>query len=145
MEDTLNQKQQSFVENYIRNGFNIQQAMIDSGYKPSYAQNHQQELIRHPIISERLTSAIRAHQREQFNKTVMAIDERMNVLERIVRECVPKDREAKVNMKYAKDAIIALQEINKLCGDYAPDKRLRLTVDLTQNKLHEARKAYDEF
>lgn len=142
-EHFLNDKQQSFVLNCLQNGFDFQKAAIDAGYAPRYAANNITQLTRHPVISERLHKAIKVHQTEQFNKILMTMEERGKILQNIIYDIVPKNGEPK--RQYYKQAISAIQELNKMSGDYAPDKRLRLNVDLTQEKLHEARKVYDEF
>ena len=74
----------------------------------------------------------------------MTLTERVKVLSKIVYDIVPKDG-ADPKRQYYKDAIAAIKEINKLTGDYAPDKRLAITVDATQDRLIDARNQYNDY
>lgn len=141
----LTQRQHDFVINYIKNGFNVYQAAIDAGYSPSFAKSRSGELIHHPIINEKISKAYQAEEMKNMKEICMSMVDKAKVLDRIIRAVVPLDPNEPVNMKYASEAIKAVAELNKMQGDYAPDKRLSITVDATKERLIEARKQYDEY
>ncbi len=141
----LTQKQYDFTLNYIKNGFNAYQAAIDAGYSETFSRIKAPSLIHNPIIHARVTKAYQAVEMQQMKALCMSISDKAKVLDRIIRAVVPLDESEPVNMKYASEAIKAVQELNKMSGDYAPDKRLSITVDATKEKLKEVRRVYDEY
>ena len=143
--DKLNTKQQSFVINYIKNGFNGYQAMIESGYSHSHARTYVGKLIDHPLINKQIKEAYQSVQLKRFKEVCMSISERVEILDRIIREIVPKDKNEPIKHKYMKEAMQAIDMLTKMSGDYAPDRRLSITVDATQERLNEAKRIYDEY
>lgn len=140
MKRSLTLQQQAFVNNYIRNGFNAFQAAINAGYSDNYARVKSSKLIGHPTIKEQIKQAcITAEER-----STVSWEWRMNKLKSIVEAFVPEDKST-MRPANARAAVAAIAEINKMTGDYAPDKKLSLTVDLTKKRLEEARKVYEEF
>jgi phage terminase small subunit len=136
---TLTTKQSNFVSHYICNGMNPYQAAIDAGYSKTYARVKSYDLIQQPHIQSRLEQA--------FNKVEIRLDVsfdwRLNKLKRLIDEIIPDNDN--IIMSQSKIAIQAIAEINKMYGDYAPDKRLTLNVDTTKDKLIEARRQYEEY
>jgi len=132
--------QYSFCSEYIRNGFNAHQAALTAGYSPTYAKFKAPALVHKPQIVERMESALRRVE----HKLEVSFEWRVNILKRIVNDVVPQDGTEPRRAHY-KVAIQALAEINKMYGDYAPEKRMNMTVNATLDKLTEARKAYEEF
>lgn len=145
----LTEKQYTFVNNYISNGFNIYQAAISAGYDERYANADACKLLNHPAIKQRINKAhalvIKANERLHIKELAATMEDKIKVLTRIIREIVPLDESQPIKLDYVKDAIKAISELNKMSGDYAPDKRLSVTVDATQTKLIEARKQYEEY
>jgi len=78
------------------------------------------------------------------SKLDVSFEWRINKLKRLVNDIIPDDDSA-IKIAHGKVAIQALAEINKMYGDYAPEKRMNMTVNATLDKLTEARKAYEEF
>lgn len=143
--NTLTKKQNDFVLNYIKNGFNASQAALDAGYSKALAQTNSHSLLRNPIVFERISGAYDVVERERFDQICMTIYDRAKVLNRIIRDAVPIDDDQPIKQHYVGNAIRAIQELNKMSGDYAPDKRLSITVDATQKRLNEAKKAYEDY
>lgn len=136
---TLTTKQSSFLKNYICNGLNTYQAAIDAGYTKSYARVRSYDLLQQPHIQSRLETAFKKVEA----RLDISFDWRLNKLKRLINEIIPDDDN--IIMSQSKIAIQAIQEINKMFGDYAPDKRLTLNVDTTKDKLVEARRQYEEY
>lgn len=143
--DKLTQKQYDFTLNYIKNGFNAYQAAIDAGYSHNYARFKAPSLIHNPVINQRVTKAYQTIEMQQMKAICMSMQDKVKVLDRIIRAVIPLDETEPVKLDYMKDAIRAISELNKMSGDYAPDKRLSITVDATKEKLKEVRKIYDEY
>lgn len=137
----LTQKQYEFCNEYIKNGFNAYQAALKAGYSESYANVKAPLLLEHPLIKPRLA---RAYQRADNSMTV-SWEWKIEKLQRIIDDIVPLDKSLPIKHKHAANAIKAISELNKMSGDYAPDKRLSVTVDATKDKLIEINKEYEEF
>jgi phage terminase small subunit len=136
----LSELQQSFVLNYVKNGFNAYQAARSAGYTEASATVYSHKILDNPIVKSRVEAAFK-----RFDKRIdVAFDWRIDKLKRIINAVIP-DNEDTVKLKDAKVAISAIAELNKMYGDYAPDKRLSVTVDATKEKLVDARKQYEEF
>lgn len=135
----LSPKEYEFAQNYIKNGFNAYQAALTAGYKPEYAKKYSYKIIQRPAIQGVITKAVQRIDQ----KLGVTIEWRVNKLKAIINAVIGDD--GTHDKQYYKDALKAIAEINKMSGDYAPDKRLSITVDETQGKLIEARKAYEEY
>lgn len=141
--EVLTEMQQNFVLNYINNGFNVKQAALTAGYSESYSHVHSYKLLAHPIIQKKIEKACRIVEASQNRVLQITIHDKAKKLLRIIDDILPDDGEPK--REYYKDAISAMKELNKMQGDYAPDKRLNLTVDATRERLEEARKQYKDY
>ena len=140
----LTEMQQSFVVNYIKNGFNMRQAALSAGYSQSFATVHAHKLISHPVIKEKIENAYRTVEAGQNRILCMTLYDKAKALSDIIYDVLGKDGE-EPKRAYYKDAIAALKELNKMQGDYAPDKRLTMTVDATKERLVEARRQYKDY
>ena len=136
----LTTMQFAFCTEYVRNGGNAHQAALTAGYSPSFSRFKAPELINKPHIAARMETALRRVE----HKLDVSFEWRINKLKRLVNAIIPED-DGKIIVAQGKVAIQALAEINKMYGDYAPDKRINMTVNATLDKLTEARKAYEEF
>ncbi len=137
----LTPMQYTFCSTYIKNGFNAYQAAVHAGYSEKYALTQTKKLITNPLVKERITQAFA----KVDDKLGVAFEWRVSKLKRIVNAIVPDDEHEEIKLVHGKVAIQALAEINKMYGDYAPEKRLNMTVNATLDKLTEARKAYEEY
>lgn len=140
----LTPKQQSFVINYIKNGFNGYQAMVDAGYSHTVARVKVTSMLDNPNIKQRLAKAYQKVEARHELMLCMSIQDKAKILTQIIYDIVPQDG-SEPKRDYYKDALKAINELNKMQGDYAPDKRLNVTVDATKERLLEARRQYEEF
>lgn len=130
--------QYSFVSNYIKNGFDAKHAALDAGYSYSYAHVQAHKLIEQPNIKAYIEKA----QNKAISKLSNDYIWKVNKLKRIINEFVPDTGKLGKN---AKIAISAMMELNKMHGDYAPQKSMNLNVNSTLERLAEAKKSYDEY
>jgi phage terminase small subunit len=144
MRKPLTPMQYSFCNEYIKNGFNAYQAALHAGYSESYANTQMGALMNKPVIKDRLIKAYKKMENAQIDKLAITFTDKANILLRIIYDVIPKDG-SEPKRAYYKDAIKAMAELNKMQGDYAPEKRMNMTVNATLDKLTEARKAYEEF
>lgn len=136
--------QYSFCSEYIKNGFNAYQAAVTAGYSERYALTQTKKLIQNPSIHDRLTKAYAKAEDKMVSQLGITFVDKANILLRIINDIIPQDG-SEPKRKYYKDAIKAMSELNKMQGDYAPDKRMNMTINATLDKLSDARKAYDEY
>jgi|SRR5579859_592903 hypothetical protein len=142
--DKLTQKQYNFVTNYIKNGFNARQAALSAGYSESFSTSGSvTQLIALPQIKERILSAYQTVELARQQELCLAISEKATILKQIIYDIVPKQGEPKRDLYPV--AIKAIAELNKMQGDYAPEKRLAVTVDATKDKLKDISKLYKEY
>jgi phage terminase small subunit len=139
----LTQKQYDFVLNYIKNGFNGYQAAIDAGYTHSSAKVQASQLLANDTIKQRIDKAYQEAERKIIHNLGITYTWKMKRLKHVVEQYLPLDKDLKASD--VKIGLQALTEMNKMMGDYAPDKRLNLTVDATTSKMKEVRKIYDEY
>lgn len=145
MDKPLTQKQYDFVLNYVKNGFNAYQASLAAGYSKHFAQVKSALLVEKPIIKERIEKAYNNIEGMRERQLTLSFADKAEILDRIIRAVVPADKSMPVDKKYMNEAIKALAELNKMGGDYAPDKRLSITVDATKERLIEARRQYEDY
>lgn len=140
----LTEMQHKFVLNYVRNGFNISKAALEAGYSKSFSKVHSHKLIANPLIKERIEKAYRIVESTQDRLLCMSLQDKARMLSAIIYDVIPQDG-SEPKRHYYKDAIRAIQELNRMSGDYAPDKQLNLTVDATKDKLLEAKRIYEDY
>lgn len=75
----------------------------------------------------------------------MSIKDRAEILDRIIHEVIPKDKSQPIKHEYMKDALKAIQELNKMSGAYMPDRKININIDDTKNKLIEAKRIYEDY
>ena len=137
----LTQKQFDFCSSYIKNGFNAYQAALSAGYTHNYANVKAPLLLQHPIIKARIEKAYDKTE----NQLGLDWQWKLKKLQRVINEFIPDDSTKRLNTFETGIALKAIAELNKMHGDYAPDKRISMTVDATQSKLLEARQQYKEY
>lgn len=138
----LTKMQVSFCQNYIANGFNAYKAAIEAGYSHDKARKGVTQFLQKPEIKNAIQEASQASKISIVEKLGITFDWRAGKLRQII-ESIVSDTE--VRQQYAKTAIAAIAELNKMTGDYAPDKSLRLNVDMTKERLKDVKKAYEEY
>lgn len=137
----LTDMQANFVINYIKNGFNMYRAAKDAGYSESYSRIQSHKLMHNPLIQEKINLL----RRDTEKKIPIAWDWKVKKLLRVINEYIPDDNTIALKNDQVKTALTAMQELNRMQGDYAPDKRLSMTVDATKDKLIEVRRQYKEY
>ena len=130
--------QYAFCSAYIRNGFVIKDAAIEAGYSPLVASTQAYKLLQNPAIKQAVSKAIVKAE----NRLGLTFEWKLKKLKTVIDSIIP-DNDFKPS-KHTKIALQAISELNKMHGDYAPDKHLRLTVDATQDKLEQARLEYKD-
>jgi|SRR5580692_2460967 len=142
---TLSQRQHDFVTNYVVKEMSAKQAAINAGYSPAVSRTSIGKLKNIPAVKKKIEQTVAAIEKKRDKVLFMGMQERLSVLNRIIRAVVPEDPNAPVVLPHAATALKAIAEINKMAGDYAPERRLSVTVDATQERLLEARRQYEEF
>jgi phage terminase small subunit len=139
----LTKMQQLFCQNYISNGFNAKQAALKAGYSLNVAEQGVTKVMANPLMRQTIEKAIAKNEKGILDSVGASYVNRVRKLWRIVEVTIPDDED--VRQPYVRNAIAAIAELNKMGGDYAPDKSLRLTVDMTKERMAEAKKVYDDF
>lgn len=135
----MDDQQAQFAINYIKNGRNAYKAALDAGYSPKHAKANSYTIVNQPAVKQALRKALVKAER----KLSATYEYKIKKLMRVINTYIPDEGE--LNNNEVKTAISAITELNKMHGDYAPDKRLSLTVDATKDRVIEATKVYEEF
>jgi phage terminase small subunit len=136
--------QYDFVKHYTTNGFNAEKAALQAGYEKKTARAGAYDLINRPAIKPLIERAVAKARDTILDRLSLGVEYRLKKLKSVIETYIPEDTSLFVAER-VKIGLSAIQEVNKIAGDYAPDKRLALTVDLTADKLKEARKVYEDF
>ena len=136
----LTDKQHRFVLEYVRNGNNIYRAARLAGYTHDFAHGNAVDMVKKPEIIERIEATF-DHKQRELNAQVDWI---VRKLKMVIDQGIPDDGTQAQPIR-VKLALSAAQELNKMCGNYAPDKVLKMTVDATKQKLVEASRKYKEY
>ena len=121
----LTDKQEAFVKEYILNGGNGTQAAIHAGYSENCAQEIASENLLKPLIKE----ALEAHREGLSESFTISAETKFNWLKEIVERSMQHeqvmDKEGPTGeYKFAGgDAIRAINEINKMDGGHAAEKK----------------------
>lgn len=138
--DSLTSRQYEFVKHYIKNGFNAKQACLSAGYSEGTSNTMGSKLLNNPVIKAMLGRSLERAE----DKLLITFEYKLSKLKRIIDQYVPDEGDIGSH-EQANVVIRAIAELNKMNGDYAPDKQLRLTVDTTRGRLIDARKEYEEY
>ena len=117
----LTKKQDAFVKEYLLNGFNATQAAITAGYSEHTAKDIGCENLAKPNIK----AAIELHQAKANQSFIKSKEDKLQILEEVMKACKFKDDEK--GMLNANAVIAAIKEHNLMQGDNAPTQ--------TENKL----------
>ena len=140
----LTQKQYNFAVNYVKNGFDAHKAAIDAGYSYHTAKTQGISILSNTGVKQIVDKAYQKAEKKIVNTLGITFVWKMKRLKAIVEQYIPVDG-TYLKGHEVKVGIQALSEMNKMQGDYAPDKRLNLTVDATSTKMKEVRKIYDAY
>jgi transposase len=140
----LTEREQLFVTHYLSNGYSARAAAKSAGYSDSSCDSHAHHILDKEHIKQRISNAYRKVEARNAKELCMSIEAKAKLLTQIIYDIIPQDG-SPPKREYYKDALKAISEMNKMSGDYAPDKRLSVTVDATKDKLIEAKKVYEEY
>ena len=110
----LTKKQDAFVKEYLLNGFNATQAAIKAGYSEDTARNIGAENLTKPYIK----AAIEKHQKKADESFIKSKQDKLLILEEVMKACKNKDDEK--GMLNPNAVIAAIKEHNLMQGDNAP-------------------------
>ena len=136
----LTPQQANFVINYIKTGGNAYQAAIKAGYAEDFANTKTKVLMNLPHVKQEISKAYKRVDNIFTDKLGITMTYKAKALKRMIDNIMRDD-----DRDHYKDAIKAIDQLNKMQGDYAPERRLNLTVDATREKLEEVRKQYEEY
>jgi len=143
MSKAITDRQESMIVNYIENGGNAYQAALKAKFSKAYATVDSYRVLPQPKIQNSIAHAKKQKHDDFMLKLGVTLEWRMNKLKRIVNEIVPDKGETK--HKYVHNAIKAMSEITRLFGDYAPDKRVSITVNSSIERLESIKRQYKEY
>lgn len=127
LKQKLTIKQALFLKLFMQIG-NATEAVRQAGYQTKYPDKIANQLLKNPIISQELVNA-----REIVEKKIdVSLEWRMSILKDIANNGQDSDR------------IRSIAEINKMLGDYAPEKHhnTNLNIDAT---LEDVRLISDQY
>jgi hypothetical protein len=136
----LSEKQESFVVNYISNGGMVPEACLSAGYSELYANTKGYQLLKNEAVQDLIERA-RGDLEVRLGITLL---DKARKLKYIIDDIIPEDGSEPKRVFY-KDALKAIEQLNKMCGHFMPERRVSITLDATQSKLKDARKQYDEY
>ena len=121
----LTQKQETFCLKYFELG-NATKAALIAGYNPRTARRIASENLTKPDIRERMTEL----NKPVMDSTIATVKERQERLSVFVREDINGQHGV---VRHSN--IQAVAELNKMGGDYAPEKH-RIELDLPVNIIY---------
>lgn len=140
----LNEREQLFVTHYLSNGYSARAAAKSAGYSNSSCDSHAHHILDKDYIKARIQSAYKKVEARHAKELCMSLEAKAKILTQIIYDIIPQDGSPPKREHYP-SALKAISEMNKMSGDYAPDRRLSVTVDATKDKLIEAKKVYEEY
>lgn len=145
MQRPLKPIQKKFVQEYLANGGDIKNAALSAGYSENTARVTSYKFLDNPKIKEMILLAQGNIEASSIKEAIAPYTWKAGILKRLVNAVISDDETQPINLEYGKIAIAAIAELNKMSGEYAPQKRLQLTVDVTKDRIIEAKKEYQEF
>lgn len=137
--------QYDFVKHYVSNGMNAYQAAVAAGFSETYADTKVKLLLDNPNIKPRIEKALQRVDDRLANNLGLTYEWKAKKLKRVIEEFIPNDKDEELSATKVKVGLTALAELNKMQGDYAPDKRLSVTVDATKERLEQVKRQYEEY
>ena len=137
----LTELQYKFAHLYIANGFNAYDAALEAGYSETFARISSHKLPVNPRIQKRITE-ITSDERSCLG---LSWEYKAGKLKKVIDRYIPDDDNIDMKKEEVKVALLAIAELNKMQGDYAPDKKLSVNMDITKEKLAEAKRVYEEY
>lgn len=117
----LSLKEQRFCDEYIANNCMASHAAIAVGYK--------KERGSYILKKECAQRYIKGKMLKLAYKTELTFEYKIGKIKKIIDICAPDDLDT-IDASVLKTAINAIAEHNKMVGDYAPEKRANINVNL---------------
>ena len=141
----LTSLQHDFIKNYISNGGEAKSAALNAGYSLAFATTKAPDLLKSPAVKKQL-NRLNTQVMPTIDKELkVTYKDRVKALSRMLYDILPEDETLPVRRNRYETALKIVAELNKMSGDYAPNKRLQITVDATSKRIKEASEAYEEF
>lgn len=140
--DTMTIKEINFCKEMVKTGFHQEKSALAAGYK-SPRQNASR-LLKQPKIKEFMETM----KRRAVKDAVMTVEWRKRRLQLAIERGLPEDIDQQVYDPNI--AITAIRELNKLDGDYAPEKHVNanlhahINMDPVRENLKELVKLYEK-
>jgi len=128
----LTEMQEKFCEEYLKNGRHLANAARVAGYAKTTLYSTPHKLINKPHIKKYLDSRLAAVRKEYK----VDFDYKIGKLAKVVKAYLPENDDlsdpegTRVALEKVKVAISAIQELNKMQGDYAAEKRANVNINL---------------
>jgi hypothetical protein len=121
-------KQRNFVMQYFANGCNATQAAISAGYKEKTAQQKGHNLLKEPGVKE----FVERKMKQYTEKLEITAEMKMKKLWLCADRGIPETIGDGQNLwaEGMRVGISAISELNKMQGDYAPEKILNANANL---------------
>ena len=138
----MHERQKRFVQEYITNGHNAYRAALDAGYTKNTAIACSAKMPTNPTVKPLLDKAMAVADRVLELDLGITIKTKGQWLLQLIEDVLdPNDPKR----DYYKDAIKAIQELNKMQGHHMPTRSVSVTLDATKEKLLEVQRQYKEF
>ena len=141
----LTERQENLVLNYIGLGENLYQSAIKAKFSETYSKVQSYQVVQQDKIQKKIKDARQQRDEDFVHKLGVTMSWRMNKLKRLVEDIIPDKGKGEIKHKYAHNAVKAMSEMTRLIGDYAPDRRVSLTVNTSLNTLDTIQRQYKEY
>lgn len=138
----MNEKQKRFVQEYVVNGFNARQAALSAGYTEKTANIESHRMVNNANLKPAIERGMAMSNHILEQEIGLTVRRKAVWLVQLIEDVLNPDNPKR---DYYKDAIKAIDQLNKMQGHHMPTRSLSVTVDATKEKLIEATKIYSEF
>lgn len=141
-QDGFSYKEKAFILFYIREQ-NASKAIIATGYKGPKPEAAGYKMLNKPGIKRYIEQQLSIKQQEAVQKLEVSFEWIANKLKTIACKCVPDGVEI-IEAKQAVAAVGALSELNKMMGNYSPERHVNVNVnaDADLERVRELAKKY---
>jgi hypothetical protein len=128
-EKKLTMKQDLFVRSYLENNGNATQAAITAGYSKKTAYSIGGENLSKPEIVHEINKLQNKVMKKVEDKVKVTYEWKVQKLKDLIEKCATGEgfKDGWIN---ASGLVSALSELNKMHGDYAPEKRINTNVNI---------------
>jgi phage terminase small subunit len=126
----LTPKQEKFVSEYISNGNDAKKAAISAGYSQNSAAVIGCNLLKSPIVSKRVKQAMTYH----AHNCGVTFEWCVTMLKSTAEKCLTGDG-LKDGAPNPGALVSAVQELNRMMGNHAPDKVINANVEVSSKGM----------